>query len=339
MTDRLSMLVLHAGALGDCVLTLWLIHALRSAWPIRRASLAARSGIAPWAVGRGDVDEAFSLDHPAIVRGLFAGDDAAESHAFFGQFDVILSLLGGPTSPVAHRLDRLAPNRAIHLDSRPQSPDDVCAHHVVDQWIDRIHTQCEQRAVTSDWRTPIDRIESCLESGTTRLRDARAIERLRRKAGGGTSPIVICHPGSGGERKCLPLECWTQLLMRLRAVGLAPVWMLGPDELDRAGGAIPSALANTAPVLFDEVVDRAADWITGADVYVGYDAGMTHLAAMIGGPTFAIFGPTDPRVWRPLGPQCHVVPFPDEVVYEPWLQALAFDVRRAAGEPGDSSPD
>ena len=42
-------------------------------------------------------------------------------------------------------------------------------------------------------------------------------------------------------------------------------------------------------------------------VYVGNDAGMTHLAAALGVPTVALFGPTNPTVWQPLGPQVRVL--------------------------------
>ncbi len=42
-------------------------------------------------------------------------------------------------------------------------------------------------------------------------------------------------------------------------------------------------------------------------LYVGNDSGITHLAAGLGVPTVAVFGPTDPAVWRPLGPRVRVV--------------------------------
>src|SRR5262249_55624769 len=38
-----------------------------------------------------------------------------------------------------------------------------------------------------------------------------------------------------------------------------------------------------------------------ASAYVGNDSGVTHLAAAWGAPTLALFGPTLPGVWAPLG--------------------------------------
>jgi ADP-heptose:LPS heptosyltransferase len=40
---------------------------------------------------------------------------------------------------------------------------------------------------------------------------------------------------------------------------------------------------------------------------VGNDSGVTHLAAAVGTRTVALFGPTDPAIWRPLGEHVIVV--------------------------------
>ncbi len=46
-------------------------------------------------------------------------------------------------------------------------------------------------------------------------------------------------------------------------------------------------------------------------LYIGNDSGLTHLAAAVGQPeVLALFGPTDPRVWAPLGPQVRTLTAP-----------------------------
>ena len=40
-----------------------------------------------------------------------------------------------------------------------------------------------------------------------------------------------------------------------------------------------------------------------ASLFVGNDSGPSHLAGIMGLPTIALFGPTDPAVWKPLGPR------------------------------------
>jgi ADP-heptose:LPS heptosyltransferase len=47
--------------------------------------------------------------------------------------------------------------------------------------------------------------------------------------------------------------------------------------------------------------------IAGARAFVGNDSGPTHLAAQLGIPTIALFGPTDPRCWSPVGPAVSIV--------------------------------
>jgi ADP-heptose:LPS heptosyltransferase len=42
-----------------------------------------------------------------------------------------------------------------------------------------------------------------------------------------------------------------------------------------------------------------AEWMAGARLYIGNDSGITHLAAAVGTPVIAIFGPSDPRIWAP----------------------------------------
>jgi ADP-heptose:LPS heptosyltransferase len=41
--------------------------------------------------------------------------------------------------------------------------------------------------------------------------------------------------------------------------------------------------------------------------YIGNDSGVSHLAAYLGLPTVAVFGPSDPKMWRPIGPTVQIV--------------------------------
>jgi heptosyltransferase-3 len=44
--------------------------------------------------------------------------------------------------------------------------------------------------------------------------------------------------------------------------------------------------------------------------YLGNDAGITHLAALLGVPTLALFGPSDPVIWSPHGPAVRILHSP-----------------------------
>jgi ADP-heptose:LPS heptosyltransferase len=65
-----------------------------------------------------------------------------------------------------------------------------------------------------------------------------------------------------------------------------------------------------------------------AAAYVGNDSGVTHLAAAWGAPTVALFGPTDPAVWSPVGPRVTIVRGPNAR-----MDGIAVDVVAARIAP------
>lgn len=107
----------------------------------------------------------------------------------------------------------------------------------------------------------------------------------------GRGDFAVIHPFSGSARKNWPLERFREVASRLAT----PVrWCAGPDEpLDDA-------------VRFENLYELAC-WLASAQVYIGNDSGITHLAAAVGTPVVAIFGLADPAVWAPRGERVRVV--------------------------------
>ncbi len=96
---------------------------------------------------------------------------------------------------------------------------------------------------------------------------------------------VVIHPFSGSRRKNWPLDSYRALAASLP---IRTEWTAGPEEeLDCA-------------TRFEDL-RQLANWLSGATLYVGNDSGITHLAAALGIPTLALFGPTDPAQWAPRG--------------------------------------
>jgi ADP-heptose:LPS heptosyltransferase len=102
---------------------------------------------------------------------------------------------------------------------------------------------------------------------------------------------IVIHPFSGSTRKNWPLEQYRALAGRLP---LQVEWTAGPEE------ELPEA------VRFDDLL-ALAQWMGGARLYIGNDSGITHLAAAIGLPVIALFGPTDPACWAPRGDNVRVL--------------------------------
>jgi ADP-heptose:LPS heptosyltransferase len=104
---------------------------------------------------------------------------------------------------------------------------------------------------------------------------------------------AVIHPFSGSVRKNWPLEKYRALAERLQRV--MPVrWCAGEDD-----PPLPGA------VRIDNLYELAC-WLANARLYIGNDSGITHLAAAVGTPVLALFGPTDPDVWAPRGSHVRV---------------------------------
>lgn len=124
---------------------------------------------------------------------------------------------------------------------------------------------------------------------------------------------AVVHPFSGSAKKNWPLDCFRAVAAEL-SHQLPVCWCAGPEEpLDEAAR-------------FDDLHDLAC-WLAGARLYIGNDSGPTHLAAAVGTPVVALYGPTDPRIWAPRGPNVRVIRSGDAMA-----DVGVADVLRAAKE-------
>jgi ADP-heptose:LPS heptosyltransferase len=106
--------------------------------------------------------------------------------------------------------------------------------------------------------------------------------------------FAVIHPFSGSPRKNWPLSKFQALAARLERI--MPVhWCAGDDD-----PPLPGAVR--IPDLFG-----LAQWLARAGLFIGNDSGISHLAAAVGTPVLAIFGPTDPAIWAPRGIHVRVV--------------------------------
>jgi len=106
--------------------------------------------------------------------------------------------------------------------------------------------------------------------------------------------FAVIHPFSGSLRKNWPLENFRFMARELER-SMPVYWCAGRED-----PLLPGAVQ--IPDLYD-----LACWLARAAVYIGNDSGITHLAAAVGTPVLALFGPTDPAVWAPRGSHVQVV--------------------------------
>jgi ADP-heptose:LPS heptosyltransferase len=118
-------------------------------------------------------------------------------------------------------------------------------------------------------------------------------------------PIVALHPGSGGRKKCWPVEGFICLAHYLRKeLGVQLLLVSGPADEEVTNHFLNHAghppEADNLP-LHNLPLPQLAAVLERCNLFVGNDSGVTHLAAATGTPTLSLFGPTDPAVWGPRG--------------------------------------
>lgn len=281
--SQLSLLLIHGGSIGDFVLSLAMLGGVKpAASEIKRHALC-RSRLACFFARQGYLAGWKHIEHPRYAP-LFSHEDLeTDLAAYLNSFDVIISAMGDSRAAFTARLSKMYLGELYHLDPNPRPEARQADRHIVDQWLADLKQQ--GLGIRRDCVFRADAI----------------------RANNHAQDEVLIHPGSGGLRKCWPLEKFETLAQRLQSTDQKVQFMIGPAELDRFGESMRSRLSKITPVIFEEDVCVAAEHISHASAYIGNDAGMTHVAAFLGIPTVAIFVTTDPAVWRPLGPRVAAV--------------------------------
>lgn len=326
-------LILHGGALGDLVLTIQLALRLPG---VDEHGLHVFSRVNP-----GDL----SLCRPRITR---QSSEGLGLHWLFSDADDpppaplaeqvrgrrVLSALGGPQTLVHQRLLELRPAALYGLDARPAPG---VERHITGQWQSQLERQgllipkcIHQHPAQRSLGVP-DALRACgrallATSAATRAGGARPPDPAAR------TPVILIHPGSGGRRKCWPLDRFIALGRALRKQRSAEaVFLLGPVELETWPADEVALLAAEFSVIRSPTPDELVAVLCAADVFVGNDAGPTHLAALLGTATVAVFGATSAAVWRPLGKAVTVAAGgPSSGADGPWPPGLA--VASAGGD-------
>ncbi len=265
-------ILFHHGALGDTVLL----------WPLLRALgqvtlVASRAKAQLTAHCLANVT-AIDADGPAFTR-LFAADAERDidnaTRELLRHADCIISFVSDGHDVWAKNVRAIAPDVSLHFVS-PRLPADTTQH------ITEYHQhQLAGQGLSVDLVHP-----------------------SRRTLRGG--PILM-HPGSGGEHKCYPRKRFQTILDQLIAHGAEVAVLFGEAERERWPSDVLDRWQSDYAICTPGSLIALADHIGRASVYIGNDAGPTHLAGQLGMPTIALFGPTDPRVWAPQGPCVQVI--------------------------------
>jgi heptosyltransferase III len=275
LTSRRKILLVRGGALGDFILTLPVLAALRRRFPTYTLEILGYERPASLAVAGGLADRISALESPALA-GFFARDGAwpARAAEYFAEFELIVSYVYDPERIFQSNVSRCSAARFL---AGPHRPDESARLHAAKALLRPLKILGLREA------------------------DPRPRLILPGPAEPCADPWLAVHPGSGSARKNWPEPKWDQLLQRLAAETEWHFLLIGGEaegaRCQRLAAALPprrARLAQNLPLV--ELAQR----MRSCAAFIGHDSGVTHLAAALGLPGLVLWGPSNQTVWRPM---------------------------------------
>ena len=286
MSFRGKILVIRGGAIGDFILTLPVLAALRRQFPEARLEVLGYPHIVQLAMAGGLVDDARSIDARPLA-GFFArnGDLEENLRDYFSEFDLIVSYLYDPDEIFKTNIGRCSPAQFI---AGPHRPDETAGVHAA-----KVYLQ------------PLERLA---------IFEADPVPQLVLK--GLSSPAsvldqLVLHPGSGSAQKNWTEKRWADLVQRLIDSTSFTLLLVGGEaegeRLHRLAAPLPSSRLRLAQSL---PLTELAAVLARSRGFIGHDSGISHLAAALGLPGVVLWGGTSEAVWRPPSERVFVLKNP-----------------------------
>jgi heptosyltransferase-3 len=276
------VLVVRGGAIGDFILTLPALKALRDAYPDARIEILGYKHIAVLAENRFYAQAVRSIEYGPLSR-FFAKNSElpAESADYFATFDLIISYLYDPDGIFESNLRRCGVKNLLFGPAKIAETSDHAAWQLA-----RPIEELGIRVV--DLTEKIFLSEEDRQFGREFLRTP-------------SQPIIAIHPGSGSKEKNWPLQNWIELFSREHwHVEKRPSLIVISGEADKAQTAQLEHTWKDQNIRFAKnlpLPHLAA--VLEHSIFIGHDSGISHLAAAAGANCILLFGPTDPNVWAP----------------------------------------
>jgi ADP-heptose:LPS heptosyltransferase len=282
--QRRNILIFHAAALGDFVVTWPLALALARVHPQSRVFYVTQrgKGLLAERVLRLESADSEAGWHPLFTAGSTLAEPQAKLLA--GAHSVV-SFLSTAGDAFSQNVVRLAPG--VNYLPMTVSPPPEFVGHVSDHLL----------AQLDSW--------PAVQAALVQVMRSVASRGVAGKPPQGDA--VLVHPGSGAKRKCWPPNRFVELIRKLRDEGRNVRVALGEVELETWPADDLRHIESVADFVRPRDYVELLDEVTSAGSYVGNDSGPSHLAGIVGLPTVALFGPSNPTHWHPLGPRVEVV--------------------------------
>lgn len=285
------ILLVRWGGLGDLLVALPSIRLLRHGFPDASLTLVGRPEYASLLLQARVIDQVVGIDD-ARVLSLFSDAAAAgaERTLWLDRFDTVLSWMnqkksGG--SGLGHGREEEEGRRlAIHYDGRGREPMSRFFYRMT---LERLGSSLRRRA----------EFEDCARLPVSEIPEGADVDLPRRRAP--SRPLAVIHPGSGGEKKRWPLANFLDIAKRLGERNIEVFFVTGEAEAALEGSIERAARSLGWPWLKSPSLASLARLLAKANLYLGNDSGVTHLAAACGARVLAFFRNDLIDIWRPFG--------------------------------------
>ena len=274
------ILVIRGGAIGDFILTLPVLAALRDHFPRADIEVLGYPRVASLALTGGLAKAVHAIESPGLAS-FFARDGSfdLEWREFFGQFAIVISYLFDPDGIFETNVKSCGPRQFIAAQHRP---DEAKSIHASDVFL-----------------KPLEQLT---------IFDGDPVARLELPGLAKRENWLALHPGSGSEGKNWPEQNWHKLVAHL--LDHSPLNLLlvgGEAEGAQLQRLAKDLLAERVQVAQHVPLHELAPRLAKCSGYVGHDSGVTHLASALGLPTLVLWGKSDEKIWRPLGEKVRVL--------------------------------
>jgi heptosyltransferase-3 len=286
-TNHRRILMIRPGAIGDCLLTFPIMQVFK-ATDNAHITFVSNAAVLPLALACGLADEVD--DYGALHWSELFSTEGIQSpslRALIDSSDLVFCWLRDPEGLVQRNLRATHARRVMVAPGRPAEGTRI---HIVDYLAQTAGIE----------RTPLDAIVRGMPTLTTRAHVASEP----------TARQITIHPGSGGARKCWPVASFAAVIQQLWQRAVSVLLLAGPADHERLAALqhlLPTPPTGMLTTMVDAPLVEVAAALHICKGYLGNDSGITHLAALLAVPTIVLFGPTDPAVWKPVGPLVHVL--------------------------------
>jgi len=281
MMTQSDILVIHHGALGDVVSTFPALLRLKKLYG--SIAMICQSSIGHLAQELDIADKWFPLEAAAFATLYSSHIDPIVKNILLSYQRIILF---SRSRSLEKTLFSISKNEVYRIPPRPDLDQKIhVSRHILSNLV-------RFRLLEESDKDPCMTLSLSIDSD-------------RRNPQHDPSKIII-HPGSGSRKKCWPISNFVKVASSIDANGKQPEFILGPAEYDLYDILMQSKRFNAKVHKLEKLTELAGLLKIGGG-FIGNDSGVSHLAAFIGLPTIAVFGPSDPKTWKPMGRAVKVV--------------------------------